>query len=346
MMCPTHAREMKPPTTKCFLRMLLLLSLSTGPVGCFIVSGGGGRTRSNAQKLRPNRGVDRPLQSDYAGTNAAAPMAVHPASRSAGVVDLGGQRSVSTWRRAGSGVDRACWRKKGVRLFAAEGEGEEDDEAWENDDDEGAAAALREGGDDRQRSEKELEVEKSYTPEEREFVENFYAEYEAAEEPERDEDELAVYDHGYKMYAGEGGAMESEWDAAVGKGDIWDLLPYEDFDPKVPPVHYKYSNEDLQANLTSAKNPFPLHSEWVDRDIKVGDVDEDKQAAIQPMMSVIEQVCQLIDTTDDVFSFKYVGPIRHKKGIASWAMVLIKPLYPEVKGVEFVTNRTRDRTDW
>ena len=43
---------------------------------------------------------------------------------------------------------------------------------------------------------------------------------------------------------------------------------------------------------------------------------------------------------------QYVGPIRHKKGIASWAMVLIKRLYPEVKGVEFVTNRTRDRTDW
>ncbi|CAM9690611.1 unnamed protein product [Ectocarpus sp. 13 AM-2016] len=148
------------------------------------------------------------------------------------------------------------------------------------------------------------------------------------------------------MYAGEGGAIESEWDAAVGKGDIWDLPPYEDFDPKVPPVHYKYSNEELQASLTSEVNPFPLHSEWVDRDIKVGDIDEDKKAAIQPMMSVIEQVFQLIDTTDDVFSFKYVGPIRHKKGIASWAMVLIKPLYPQVKGVEFVTNRTRDKTDW
>ncbi|CAM9139541.1 unnamed protein product [Ectocarpus sp. 4 AP-2014] len=343
-MCPTHAREMKSPTTKCFLRVLLMFSLSAGPVGCFIVSGGGGRTRSAAQELRPHRCVDRPLQPDYAGTNAAAPMAVHPVSRSAGVVDLGGRRSASTWRRAGSGVDRACWRK-GVRLFAVEGEGEEnDDEAFEIDDDE--AVALREGGDDRPRSEMELEVEKNYTPEEREFVENFYAEYEAAEEPERDEEELAVYDHGYKMYAGEGGAIESEWDAAIGKGEIWDLPPYEDFDPKVPPVHYKYSNEELQASLTSEVNPFALHSEWVDRDIKVGDIDEDKKAAIQPMMSVIEQVCQLIDTTDDVFSFKYVGPIRHKKGIASWAMVFIKPLYPQVKGVEFVTNRTRDRTDW
>ncbi|CBJ28562.1 expressed unknown protein [Ectocarpus siliculosus] len=311
MMCPTHAREMKPPTTKCFLRILLMLSLSTGPVGCFIVSGGGGRSRSTAQRLRPNRGVDRPLQSDYAGTNAAAPMAVHPASRSAGVVDLGGQRSVSTWRRAGSGVDRACWRKKGVRLFAAEGEGEEDD------DEAVAAAALREGVDDRQRSEKELEVEKNYTPEEREFVEFFFAEHEAAEEPERDEDELAVYDHGYKMYAGEGGAIESEWDAAVGKGDIWDLSPYEDFDPKVPPVHYKYSNEDLQASLTSEVNPFPLHSEWVDRDIKVANIDEDKKAAIQPMMSVIEQVCQLIDTTDDVFSFK--GPRPPRRGFGGGA---------------------------
>lgn len=29
-----------------------------------------------------------------------------------------------------------------------------------------------------------------------------------------------------------------------------------------------------------------------------------KRKAIEPMMSVIEQVCELIDTTDDVFSFK------------------------------------------
>lgn len=29
-----------------------------------------------------------------------------------------------------------------------------------------------------------------------------------------------------------------------------------------------------------------------------------KKEAIEPMMSVIEQVCTLIDTTDDVFYFK------------------------------------------
>lgn len=44
---------------------------------------------------------------------------------------------------------------------------------------------------------------------------------------------------------------------------------------QVPPVHYKYYEDDLQANLRSEVNPFPLHSEWVDRDIKVGDnIDE------------------------------------------------------------------------
>ena len=35
-----------------------------------------------------------------------------------------------------------------------------------------------------------------------------------------------------------------------------------------------------------------------------------KKEAIEPMMSVIEQVCTLIDTTDDVFSFK-VRCARH-----------------------------------
>ncbi|CAN0370555.1 unnamed protein product, partial [Hapterophycus canaliculatus] len=93
----------------------------------------------------------------------------------------------------------------------------------------------------------------------------------------------------------------TEWDAAVGKVDCWDLPSYEEFDPKVPPVHYKYYEDDLQANLRSEINPFPLHSEWVDRDVKVGNIEEHKKEAIQPMMSVVEQACALIDTTADVF---------------------------------------------
>lgn len=43
---------------------------------------------------------------------------------------------------------------------------------------------------------------------------------------------------------------------------------------QVPPVHYKYYEDDLQANLNSEINPFPLHSEWVDREVKVGNIDE------------------------------------------------------------------------
>lgn len=43
---------------------------------------------------------------------------------------------------------------------------------------------------------------------------------------------------------------------------------------QVLPTHYKYYEDDLQANLTSDVNPFPLHSPWVDRDIKVGEIDE------------------------------------------------------------------------
>lgn len=85
----------------------------------------------------------------------------------------------------------------------------------------------------------EDEIERNYTPEEREFVDNFCAEYKAAEEPQPDEDDLAVYSNDYKMYAeveGEEGGGESlniEWDAAMGKTDHWNLPPFEEFDPKV-----------------------------------------------------------------------------------------------------------------
>lgn len=47
----------------------------------------------------------------------------------------------------------------------------------------------------------EARIEENYTPEEREFVSNFYAEYNAAEEPRPDDDPLAVYSNDYKMYA-------------------------------------------------------------------------------------------------------------------------------------------------
>lgn len=47
-------------------------------------------------------------------------------------------------------------------------------------------------------------------------------------------------------------------------------------------MHFKYYEDDLQANLRSEVNPFPLHSEWVDRDIKAGDIDE---AVSQPWLA-------------------------------------------------------------
>lgn len=80
----------------------------------------------------------------------------------------------------------------------------------------------------------EEEIERNYTPEEREFVESFLAEYEKPEEPKADEDELAVYSNDYKMYAEDGPETHDiEWDAAMGKVDFWNLPPFEDFDPKV-----------------------------------------------------------------------------------------------------------------
>ncbi|CAM9322951.1 unnamed protein product [Pylaiella littoralis] len=332
-----------PITMKGFPRGLLLLSLSAWPVGCFITY-----TSSTAQQqLRPAGGgrcVNRPLQQKHQqqrlqltrnrGTLEACPC---PPSKAvdASLVGLRGQRRLSE-TSIGESAARMTRLRQGVRLFASAGdEGGEGEET-------GAGGTKKET---KMEMEMEMEMDGGYTPEEREFIRNFHAENEAAEEP-ADEDELEPYSHDYKMYAGEEGSMNIEWDAAMGMFDSWDLPPIEDFDPMVLPTHHKYYEDDLQANLRSEVNPFTLHSPWVDRDIKVGEIDEDKKDAIQPMISVIEQVCELIDTTDDVFSFKYVGPIRHKKGIASWAMVLIKPLYPEVKGVNFVTNRTRDRTDW
>lgn len=80
--------------------------------------------------------------------------------------------------------------------------------------------------------EMEMEMDGNYTPEEREFIRNFHAEYEAAEEPVADEDKLAPYGHDYKMFAGEG-SMNIEWNAAMGMVDSWDLPPIEDFDPMV-----------------------------------------------------------------------------------------------------------------
>ncbi|CAM9958977.1 unnamed protein product [Scytosiphon promiscuus] len=341
---------MKTSAANGYLRGLLLFSVSVGPVGCFIVGSGGSiRSAQQQHQRRPSRSVDRPLHKLHYDSGRREAFVAHACGRAAGggAPSLCAERSLSTRRRAGATAGMNRLRQQGVRLSAAAAAAaaaEGDGDAEEEDEQDGGAkagAGIKEGALD-----VEAELEGDYTPEERDFIRTFYEEYEAAEEPQPDEDERAVFSHDYKMYAGEGGTLDIEWDAAVGKVDTWNLPPREEYDPKVVPVHYKYYEDDLQANLKSEVNPFPLHSEWADREVKVGHIDEDKKEAIQPMMSVIEQVCELIDTTDDVFSFKYVGPIRHKKGIASWAMVLIKPLYPEVKGVEFVTNRTRDRTDW
>lgn len=94
----THLRapqgtDMKEPTTRGFLRGVLLLSLSAGRVGCFIVCGAG-RPRSTAHQLRPPSSsccVDRPLQTHQ------------PQSREAGdtTMVLGGERRLVERARSG-----------------------------------------------------------------------------------------------------------------------------------------------------------------------------------------------------------------------------------------------------
>ena len=126
--------------------------------------------------------------------------------------------------------------KQGVRLLAAAEAGEQgvlkERASPENT---GGATAVKIT---------EEEVERNYTPKEREFVDSFLVEFEAADEPQADEDDLAVYSNDYKMYAGGGAeSLNIEWDAAMGKADHWDLPPFEDFDPKVGRSWVSCANE-------------------------------------------------------------------------------------------------------
>ncbi|CAM9729292.1 unnamed protein product [Discosporangium mesarthrocarpum] len=83
----------------------------------------------------------------------------------------------------------------------------------------------------------------------------------------------------------------------------------------------------------------------VDNDIEVGNIDKELVEAIAPALKVLGNVVELLDTTDRVFTFKYMGFIKHKYGIECWARKLIKETYPDAQDVKFVTNRVRDHRD-
>ena len=69
-----------------------------------------------------------------------------------------------------------------------------------------------------------------------------------------------------------------------------------------------------------------------------------KEAIAEPLR-VFGAVVELIDTQDNIFTFKYKGPIRERIGMEAWARMLIKEAYPDTVEVSFVTNRVRDNRD-
>lgn len=81
-----------------------------------------------------------------------------------------------------------------------------------------------------------------------------------------------------------GASVEKE-DEIAGKSDYFisisdkdffsDLAPIEEYQPTDFPDDAMYSREELvSANLSCAQNPFDYSSFYVDRDIKVGNIDE------------------------------------------------------------------------
>ncbi|CAM9594963.1 unnamed protein product [Chrysoparadoxa australica] len=95
----------------------------------------------------------------------------------------------------------------------------------------------------------------------------------------------------------------------------------------------------------SRPRSLSMISRRLDLSIEMGDVDPELEAAIEPALKVISPICDLIDTTDDVFTFKYHGQIKNLIGFEAYAKVLIDECYPKSKGVVMKTNRSRDERD-
>eukprot|EP00579_Thalassiosira_antarctica_P005790 CAMPEP_0201893878 /NCGR_PEP_ID=MMETSP0902-20130614/39574_1 /ASSEMBLY_ACC=CAM_ASM_000551 /TAXON_ID=420261 /ORGANISM="Thalassiosira antarctica, Strain CCMP982" /LENGTH=401 /DNA_ID=CAMNT_0048425795 /DNA_START=10 /DNA_END=1215 /DNA_ORIENTATION=+ len=75
-----------------------------------------------------------------------------------------------------------------------------------------------------------------------------------------------------------------------------------------------------------------------------GEIDEDVVAKIQPALSVLGDVVELLSIEmDTVFRFKYHGLIKNKRGMSAWAGVLIRNCDVDCTNVVFETGyRKRD----
>ncbi|CAM9738905.1 unnamed protein product, partial [Choristocarpus tenellus] len=78
--------------------------------------------------------------------------------------------------------------------------------------------------------------------------------------------------------------------------------------------------------------------------IEHGEVDEELLKTIEPALKVLGGVVETIDTTNNVFTFKYKGHIRHQVGIEAYARMLIQEILPDYDA-KMVTYRKRDNRD-
>ncbi len=70
-----------------------------------------------------------------------------------------------------------------------------------------------------------------------------------------------------------------------------------------------------------------------------------KEQLIKGALRVLGNTAELIDTTDNVFTFKYTGQVCNREGIEAWTLQMIQDSDPSVKKVLMLTNRKRDKRD-
>ncbi len=70
-----------------------------------------------------------------------------------------------------------------------------------------------------------------------------------------------------------------------------------------------------------------------------------KEQLIEGALRVLGNIAELIDTTDNVCTFKYMGQVCNREGIEAWALQMIQDIDPSVEKVLMLTNRKRDKRD-
>ncbi len=71
-----------------------------------------------------------------------------------------------------------------------------------------------------------------------------------------------------------------------------------------------------------------------------------KEQLIEEPLRVLGNIAELIDTTDNVYTFKYMGLVCNKEGIEAWALQMIQDIDPSTEKVLMLTNRKKDKRDY